>query len=407
MKKNVSRLSPPARSFVRTFNRYNILSAIRTAGMISRIDIAKNLGLSKASLTGITADLIKEGLILEKEEGAYQVGRRPILLAINPDGTYAAGVSISIEQIEVVVINFQAEVKTSYALPLEKSFYPPEELAKKIVEAVRRCITKSGYPKDRISGIGISIPGLVDSKSGIIRYMPNYGWRDVNLRELLQKTVSHPVFIDNDANTVTIAEHWFGNGKGSDNFIVIVLENGIGAGYVLNGHMMRGNFGIAGEFGHMSINQDGPLCRCGKRGCVEAYAGIHAIVKDALEIVNSRMKKKSFLKDISFSDVIRKARDGNPEIIKIFDKAGNMLGFGISQLAILLNPEKIIITGMGVQAEDLLFKPMHESIKRSLSDKLSRYQTDILIKSSTVEAFAKGAGTLVLQEIYKSPAIRH
>jgi predicted NBD/HSP70 family sugar kinase len=392
-------MSKPGRTFERSFNRYNILNTIRTAGMISRIDIAKTLGLAKASLTGIAADLINEGLILEKEAESCQVGRRPILLAINPDGAYAAGVSISIEQIEVVIINFQAEIKTSYALPLEKSLYSPEELAKKITEAIRRCISKSGYPESRISGIGISIPGLVDSRSGIIRYMPNYGWMDVNLRELLQKTFDNPVFIDNDANTLTIAEHWFGNGKGSDNFIVIVLENGIGSGYVLNGQMIRGNFGIAGEFGHMSIDQDGPLCRCGKRGCIEAYAGINAILKDAYGTLNSP--------HLSFSDVIQKARDGNPEIKKIFDKAGNMLGFGISQLVILLNPEKIIITGLGTQAEDLLFKPMFESMKKNLSDNLNRYQTDILIKPATDEVFAQGAGTLVLQEIYKSPVIKH
>jgi predicted NBD/HSP70 family sugar kinase len=212
------------------------------------------------------------------------------------------------------------------------------------------------------------------------------------------KRQSVTVFIDNDANTITIAGHWFGDGKGSDNFIVLVLETGIGAGYVLNGQIMRGNFGIAGEFGHMSVNPDGPLCRCGKRGCVEAYAGINAILKDVFETLNS---------PYSFSDVIEKARNGNPEIKKIFDKAGNMLGFGISQLVILLNPEKVIITGTGVQAEALLFKPMFESIKRNLSDRLSRYHTDILIKPSTNEAFAKGAGTLVLQEIYKSPAIKH
>jgi len=375
--------------------------------MISRIDIARSLDLAKASLTSITADLINEGLIFEKEAGAYQVGRRPILLAINPDGAHAVGVSISMKQIEVVIINFQAEIKTSYAMPLEKGIYSPEELTKKIMDAIGTCISKSGFPDKRISGIGISIPGLVDSSSGIIRYMPNYGWMDVNLRELLQDKTKHPVFIDNDANIITIAEHWFGSGKGSDNFMVIVLENGIGAGYVLNGRIMRGNFGMAGEFGHMSINQDGPLCRCGKRGCVEAYAGIYTIVKDAQEVIRNRMGKRPVKKDMLFSDVIIKARDDNPELIKIFDNAGNMLGFGISQLVILLNPEKIILTGTGAQAEDLLFKPMFESIKRNLSDKLSRYQTDILIKPSTDEAFAKGAGTLVLQEIYKSPAIKH
>jgi transcriptional regulator of PTS gene len=407
MKKDVNNISPPARSFVRTFNRYNILSAIRKAGMISRIDIAKNLGLSKASLTGITAELIEEGLILEKEEGAYQVGRRPILLAMNPDGAYAAGISISMEFIEVVIINFQAEVKTSHSIPLDKTYYSTEELASIIAHAIKICVSRSGFSKERIAGAGISIPGLVDSKSGIIRYMPNYGWTDVNLRGILQKMVSHPVFIDNDANTMTIAEHWFGDGKGSDNFIVIVIENGIGSGYVLNGEMIRGNFGIAGEFGHMSISQDGPQCRCGKRGCIEAYSGINAILRDALSTANGEVWKGSAMEDISFHDVIGKAREGSQELNKIFDKAGSVLGFGISQLIILLNPEKIIITGAGALAGDLLFRPMFETIKQNLSDKLSTYQTNILIKPSTNEAFATGAGTLVLQEIYKSPAIKH
>jgi transcriptional regulator of PTS gene len=408
MKKKKTNESQPTRSFVRTFNRYSILNSIRSAGMISRIDIARNLGLSKASLTGITAELIKEGLILERDggEGPYQVGRRPILLAMNPGGAYAAGVNISMELVEVVIINFQAEVKASHSVPLDKNYYSPEELAKIITEAINKCILKSGLPKKRIAGVGISIPGLVDSMSGFIRYMPNYGWTDVNLREIMQIMIDYPIFIDNDANTVTIAEHWFGEGRESNNFIVIVIENGIGAGYVLNGHLIRGNLGLAGEFGHMSINQDGPQCRCGKRGCIEAYAGMHAILKDALETANGEIWKGAVKKDLTFLDIIKKTKEGSPELNQIFDKAGKALGFGIAQLMILLNPEKIIITGSGTFAEDLLFKPMFDSIKQNLSHKLSKYHTNILVKPFMNEAFATGAGTLVLQEIYKSPAIK-
>lgn len=272
------------RSFIRTYNRYSILNAIRTAGMISRIDISRALNLSKASLSGITAELIEEGLIIEKQPGPLQVGRRPMLLAINPEGAYAVGVSITISQVQAVIINFQAEVQAAYAVPLEDDRYTPKSLVKKIESAVSGCITKSGFNRGQISGVGVSIPGLVDSSSGVVRYLPNYGWTDVGFRFILGECIGFDVFIDNDANNVTIAEHWFGDGCGTDNLLVLIIENGIGAGCVLNGQLVRGDFGIAGEFGHMSIDPNGPLCRCGKRGCVEAYAGIFAIMKNVAKV---------------------------------------------------------------------------------------------------------------------------
>ncbi len=398
-------MKTPERSFIRAYNRYTILNAIRTAGMISRVDIARELGLSKASLTGITAELIAEGLILEKQPGAYQVGRRPILLAINPDGAHAVGVSITIRQVQAVVINFQAEIKASYRLPLKKAFYSPEELVEKIALAVTACLEKSTGLEPKIAGVGVSVPGLVDSKSGIVRYLPNYGWTDINLRALLQSKIGFSTYIDNDANNVTIAEHWFGNGRGSENFIVLIIENGIGAGYVLNGQLIRGNLGIAGEFGHMSINPDGPLCRCGKRGCVEAYSGIYAIMKDVSKIEASGKLSAASRKGSSFSNIIDEAKKGNSELMKIFDQAGKVLGIGISQLITLVNPEKIILTGTGVQAGGLLLDPMFEAIRNYRSDKFGNYETEILISKWTNEDFAKGAGTLVLQEIYKSPAL--
>ena len=394
------------RSFVRTYNRYNILNAIRTAGMISRIDIAKELGLSKASLTGITAELIKERLILEKEPGAVQVGRRPILLSINPDGAYAVGVSMTAHRIQVVIINFQAEVKAAHAEPIENRFYPPEELVENIGMAVEKCIAASAYSRDRISGVGISVPGLVDSKYGIIRYLPNYGWMDVNLREMLQTKTGVATFIDNDANNLTLAEQWFGKGSGSDNFIVILIENGIGAGIVVNGQLVRGNWGIAGELGHMSINPDGPLCRCGKRGCIEAYSGTFAIMKDISKILGPDSHPAGRRQGLTFNDAVSEAKKGNQELRDIFCQAGKILGVGISHLITLFDPEKVIITGTGGQAGQLLSDSMFESIQKSQSRKFGACKTEILSSSWSDEDFAKGAGTLVLQEIYKSPALK-
>jgi predicted NBD/HSP70 family sugar kinase len=213
-------------------------------------------------------------------------------------------------------------------------------------------------------------------------------------------------YIDNDANNLTIAEHWFGEGVGSDNFIVILIENGIGAGIVLNGQLVRGNLGIAGEFGHMSINPDGPLCRCGKRGCIEAYAGVYAIMRDVSKISSPAKWPVESTLDASFQKQIDEVKSGDSGLGKVFEQAGKALGIGISQLIALFNPEKIIITGKGVQADKLLFDPMFTSIRNSRSDKFGNYKTEILISNWTNEDFAKGAGTLVLQEIYKSPALK-
>ncbi len=393
------------RSYIRTLNRFNILNTIRTAGKVSRIEISKSLGLSKASLTGITAELIEEGLLIEEKPSIYKVGGRPILLSINPDGAYAVGVNWNINRIQAVVINFQAEIKADYAVSLDKEYYTPQDLVKKISAAVTGCIEKSGIDKKQISGVGVSVPGLVDSDNGIIRFLTNYGWTDVEFRSLLQDSVGLGVYIDNDANNVTIAEHWFGESCKSKNFLMIIIESGIGAGCVLNGQLVRGEFGIAGEFGHMSMDPiNGPMCRCGRRGCLGAYAGIYAIMKDIDRVtINERRWQKS--EKLSFEDVIEAAMKGNSEFRKILNHAGRILGVGIAQLITLLNPEKIIITGTGAQAGDLMFSSMFDAIQNAKFDKIENCKPDILIKNWTTKDFAKGAGTLVLQELYKTPVM--
>lgn len=172
----------PIRGFVREYNRYMILSTIRRHGLISRIDISRETGLSQASITGITKELIKEGLIVEEKSGSYKGGRRPILLALNPDGCHVLGVNIELHKINVAVINFQAEVKSFCSMKLEERLFSPEELGEKTKEAIQACVWESGYSKEKISGVGIGIPALVDSVEGIVRYLPMYDWIDVDFR---------------------------------------------------------------------------------------------------------------------------------------------------------------------------------------------------------------------------------
>lgn len=225
-------------------------------------------------------------------------------------------------------------------------------------------------------------------------------------QDVLSKSINHNIFIDNDANNLAIAEQWFGIGDVSDNFIVIMVENGVGAGCVVNGHLMRGHLGLAGEFGHLIIDSDGPFCKCGSRGCLGAYVGIDGILIEAEKIAGRGIWNTERKRRISFDDVLKELEEGNSELEKVYTRAGEVLGLGISHLIKLFEPEKIIVTGDGIRAGDHLLAPMFESLPELLSNNLVSYKTDVIAKRWTDEAWARGAGTLVLQEIYKSPAVK-
>jgi predicted NBD/HSP70 family sugar kinase len=393
----------PIRDLMRAINRSKILEAIRTVGMISRIDIARTTGLSQASITGLTADLIKEGLIIEKQSGKYKGGRRPMLLALNPEGAFVVGVNLSISELSAVIVNFEGSVVASQAQSLAPIHHSIAEIAERVVGAVQACIWEANFAKEQISGVGIGIPGLVNSDSGNIRFLPNYGWENVNLKERVQKKLNHPCYIDNSSNTLALAEQWFGEGKGVDNFLVVTIENGVGLGAVINGRIYRGQEGIAGEFGHMTIDPEGPECRCGKKGCVEAYVGNTAIMRDArLAAIDGRWDCED-PDHLTYTEMLRAAREGVVALRHLFSRAGQMLGIGVCHLITLFNPAKIIITGQGVQAGELLFDAMSSTLEQYYSARFGRRSTEIIVQQWTEQDWARGAGALVLQELYKSP----
>jgi transcriptional regulator of PTS gene len=394
------------RSFQKALHRSNILELIRTTELISRTDLARATGLSQASITGITADFIREGLIEEKQSGAYEGGRRPILLAVRPDGVHVIGINMAIHEIRVVIVNFQAEVKASHTAVLANDYYSPKEIVSITAQAIQACMWEANFSKDQISGAGVGIPGPVDSAAGVIRFLPNYGWKDVPFQKMLQEKINHPVFIDNSSNNLATGEYWYGNGRGVANFLVITLENGVGAGMMLNGQLIRGHLGIASEFGHICAELNGPPCRCGRNGCIEAFVGNNSILRDAKKLAGQGKWSRGKVKpdDIHFNEVIDElARGSNVELESIYRKAGEILGVGIYNMITMLDPERVIITGKGVAAGDKLFNPMFIQIERLKSDQFGFPDTEIVIQKWTDGDWARESGTLVLREIYKSP----
>jgi predicted NBD/HSP70 family sugar kinase len=393
------------RDLIRAINRFNLINTIRTSGPIARVDISRNTGLSQATVTAITADLIAEGLLCETATAKSQGGRRPILLALNPEGAYALGVYLSIHQINIVIIDFEAKILAEHSMALNNRFYSPKRLVGKIGQALQACMWQANFAKEQICGVGIGIPGLVDSQTGLIRFLPNYQWENVNLRDLVERAIDHPTYIENSANTLTIAEQWFGQGRGTDNFILITLEHGVGMGVVINGQLYRGAKGIAGECGHMTIDPRGAACRCGQRGCLEATVGNHAIIRQARMAADGAQWQPQDRDNIHIDEVLQAALDGEPALRRIFARAGHTLGIALTNLMVLLNPSKIFICGKGTAAGAMLFDSMYAAIPQYLSKNLDS-RTQVIVKQWSQTDYARGAGAMVLQEIYKHPISR-
>jgi glucokinase-like ROK family protein len=385
------------RELIRAINRSHVLNAIKTHGPIGRADIARQTGLSPATVTSISAKLISQNLVLEKSAGDSSGGRPPILLVINPKGGYVVGIKLTETHAVCALTDLEALVIAKSSMPL--SGHDPAQVVEDLAAMVLAIIREQKIAKKQLLGVGVGLAGIVDAEEGILRQSPIYGWDNVPLRSMLQSKLHIPVYIENDVNTLTLTEKWFGHGQGVDHFLTVTVGRGIGLGIVANGQFYRGESGGAGEFGHTTINPDGPLCDCGKHGCLEAYVGDPGLIRSAQESF-ALGKLSTSVQDLD--ELLSIAQTGDPAAIQIFDRAGRILGIGIANLINLFNPKKIIISGEGTREGDFLFVPMKESIQQNTMPGLFDPNT-VQIAPWGDDAWARGAAGLVLREVFESP----
>jgi predicted NBD/HSP70 family sugar kinase len=380
------------RDLMRGINRSIILNVIKTHGPISRADIAHLTGLSPATVTSITGLLIEEDLIFEKSTGDSSGGRPPILLALNPRGGFVIGIKLMESQAVAALTDLNATVieKTNVELRNTELTSVIDEL----VLLVENLMKNNKIPKKRLFGVGIGLAGVIDSVNGILRKSPFFGWKDVPFRDLLDVRLKVPIFLDNDVNTLTLGEKWLDNGVHADNYVVITVGRGIGMGIIINGQIYRGKGGGAGEFGHLVVNQNGPVCDCGKRGCLESYLGDQALVMRAKHEVDPSIE--------SIDELIQMAAGGNIAAGKLFEWAGDLLGQELANLINLLDPKLIIISGEGVRMGDPFFSSMRAAIQKNAVPELFE-NTEIRINTWGDDVWARGAASLVIGELFNSP----
>jgi N-acetylglucosamine repressor len=390
-----SMLSSPLgnRDLIRAINRSHILNSIKTLGPVARAEIARLTGLSPATVTAITADLINEELIFEKQTGDSRGGRRPILLALNPGGRYVAGIKLMEEAAVGALTDLEATIIARQTVTL-----PPEHSVEGVLAAlagmVEALLAQANVARRKLLGVGLGLAGIVDSERGLLRQSPYLGWRDLPLRDLLKAQVRVPVYIDNDVNTLTLAERWFGMGQGVNDFLTLTVGRGVGMGIVANGQFYRGVQGGAGELGHTVVDPQGVPCSCGKVGCLETVVGDPGLLRAA----NAALERPV----ASVDELLGLAEAGDERAQAVFARAGAVLGRAVANLVNIFDPQRVIISGEGARYGKWLFEPLCAAVDEHAMPAL-RPDVNISIEPWGDDAWARGAASLVLRELFESP----
>ncbi|MBN1563896.1 MAG: ROK family transcriptional regulator [Anaerolineae bacterium] len=381
------------RQLLRAINRASILNAIKAHGAIARTDIATFTGLSPATVTGLTAELIEDGLILEKTEGESRGGRRPILLALNPQGAAVVGIKLAEEHATLALTDINADILAKHTIQLGPR--DPRSISLQLASETRDLLAEAAIKTNQLLGVGVGLSGIIDSQAGICRVSPHNDWHDVPFANLLADELGCIVTLDNNVNTLTLVEQLYGAGQQVRDFLVITTGRGVGMGIVTNGAIYRGSTGGAGEFGHIVIDPDGFACSCGNRGCLETFVSEPWLMRRA---------ELNGLHVTSPDDLIALAYADHPIARDMLMAAGRALGQATANLVNLFNPSLIIISGEGVRAGDLMFGTMRATMARHMFAPLAE-KLDIRIEPLSEDIWARGAASLVLSTIFSMPTL--
>ncbi len=380
------------RDLIRSINRSILLNVIKTKGEISRAALATQTGLSPATVTTIAGQLIREGLVFEKATGDSTGGRRPIMLAVNPQGGFVIGIKLMEGQVVGALTDLNAAILAKDSLILADK--QVDTSVATLAALVNRLVRRAGIKKKQLMGVGIGLAGVVDFAQGIVRQNPIFNWNNIPLRELLETHIRAPIYIDNDVNTLTLSERWLEPGQPAENFIVITLGRGVGMGIVINGQIYRGKSGGAGEFGHIIIKPDGLLCDCGRRGCLETLISDRALVAEARMVLGEEIA--------TLDDLLRCVSMGYPGAAQILERAGSLLGLQIANLVNLFDPKMIIISGEGIRMGEVFFSAVRNTFRGVVMPGLAQ-DTEIRVNSWGDDIWALGAASLVIAEVFSSP----
>ena len=379
-------------------NKHTVLNLIRfTSGGISRAELARYLGISRAAITSIINELLDLELIHETTEGPVTGGRRSKLLGINPEAGFAVGVDIGATHLGLVLTDLSAQVVQEHEISFDVAVGPEICLAK-IDDLLRELLVKENLTLEDILAIGVGVPGpVVEVAGGVVAPPIMPGWDNFPIKTHLHALWNCPISLNNDAELGALGEWAYGAGRGERHLLYIKVGYGIGAGLLIDGQIYRGASGSAGEIGHITILDQGPDCTCGNTGCLEALAGGRAIAERAVQAIQSGHRRTQLSqvnpqKRMTALDVASAARMGDHVAQEIVAEAGEYLGIAIANLINVVNPGMIVIGGGISRMGDLFLEPIrHSARNRSLTAAVK----DLRITAATLGRRSTSMGAVV------------
>jgi predicted NBD/HSP70 family sugar kinase len=342
---------------LRELNRGRVIESLRELGVASRAEIARSTGLSPATVSTLVGQLVETGLVVDAPQRLSrrsQGGRPPALITLDPAAGVAIGIDFGKRHLAVAVSDLSHEILAERWRTMHED-YDARAGMDGAVKLVDEALARSGTEPDRVLGVGLGLPGPIHRSTGTVgssAILP--GWTDVRIAEVMSERLALPVHVDNDANLGALAELHWGAGQGASTLVYLKMATGIGAGLVIGGRLFHGAGGTAGEIGHTTVDEAGPICRCGNRGCLEMFAAAPALA----ELLRTTRG------EVTGDRVVELALEGDPGCRRAIADAGSYTGHAVANLCNLFNPERIVVGGSLGAAGEVLLGPLREAVRR-------------------------------------------
>ena len=408
MKKiDIHKTGPATPKVLRDLNEVLVLNVVRERQPISRIDIAEWTGLEGSTISKIVARLIESEFVYQDGVAAASSngGRKKRFLHLNPDKAYAVGVDIGLRQSLVALTDFNGRILRSVPV---KNGPDPKQTLEAVAASIKKII-QATPARGRVEGIGVSLIGLIDPTEGRVLAGESLGWGDdVPVGAMLRQTLNLdlPIYFENGSRLAALAELWFGRHTSPPPRDLVFLDvgEGIGAGIVIRGRLYHGSLHGAGEFGHISLDPEGPACICGGRGCLEVLASDQATVERYRELLRVSGKSTEDCEPVTIRDVVTRGLRGEPQAISALRQTAGYLGRGLIPVIYSINPGVIVLGGVIAEAWEIIYP----EIRRVLASQVTRfYSSHVSIIPSTLEAKPSlvGAIALVLARAFSAPGL--
>jgi glucokinase-like ROK family protein len=394
-------------ALIRQINLSAILYHLRESAPISRAALAEITGLNKTTVSSLVRELIEDEFAREVGLESGAVGRRAMLLQLNPAAGCIVSGEIGVDFIAVIAADFAAEVIWRRQISINPAM-GQDAIVKQTVALLKQAVEEGSSSCHALLGVAVGVPGLVDQETGMLSFAPNLGWKDVPVRSVLQQAFDAPVFVDNEANLAALGEHYYGAAQGYEEVLYISVGVGLGGGVVHGGQLCRGVTGVAGELGHMTMDPDGELCNCGNRGCWETLVSQQALVRRIQQAIDSG--QSSQLSEAVNGDysrltvplIVDAARASDAVAVSTLAWIGHNLGIGMASLVNALNPELVVFGGVLSLAWDFLLPAVMEEMQ-SRALRWNREAARVVLARHRFDACVMGGVAQVLQDILTEP----